>query len=280
MPLNITLSPAQTELIAKPGTTLTQAYNITNNTASPQYLSTEVLPWQPDGSDGSVVYDQVPLNQYLNFSLANSDLRLGQSFVLKPNETRQLVLKIKSNSSIPQSDAYLTFFVVQNPGVIQSNLSGTATSARLGSHILLSYSSVADPKQELDIVKWTASPRLVDTFFPQIRLDGVVHNSGDFYTKSIGKITLTKGNQTLEAADIFPHNVLSGTDRNISCLKDNLPIPCTLHPPYWPGMYSASVSLNGTSASVTFFAFPFSLLLLISILAGLYFFSRRRPKTR
>jgi hypothetical protein len=109
--LDLTLKPAQIELVAKPGVSLTQAYQVTNNSDSSLMVSTSVLPWLPVGADGSLTYDGVFPNPDFSFSLANSDLQLGQSFLLRPGQSRQLVLRIKSDPATPLADSYFTFFV-------------------------------------------------------------------------------------------------------------------------------------------------------------------------
>ena len=266
--LNLTLSPAQTELIARPGITITQAYTVTNNSDSSVILSTNVAPWSPLGSDGSVSYENVSPNPDFEFTLANSDLKLGQSFILKPQDSRQLVLKIKSAPNTNLSDAYFSFFVIQdlsnslNPDSTQSS-----TSGRLGSHILISTSNAENVTSQSSLSEFRALPKFKDIFYPVIRFEALANNKSDYFYKTIGKLTISKNNLQIKEYDLFPHNVLTNSSRQIECLTNNEPIPCTLNPPLWPGAYTATITLDpilqSPSASITFFIFPWSLFLLI-----------------
>jgi len=77
--LDLTLKPAQLEMIRQTGASFTQAYEVTN---TPILLSRLHLrsPWLPVGSDGSLTYDNVFPNPDFSFSLNNSDLQLVKLF--------------------------------------------------------------------------------------------------------------------------------------------------------------------------------------------------------
>ena len=67
MPFNLSLSPSQIEFVLKPGVTLTQAYQVTNESDQPITLNTQVLPFLPSGNNGSVVYHNLISNPNINF---------------------------------------------------------------------------------------------------------------------------------------------------------------------------------------------------------------------
>jgi len=269
MPFNTTLKPAQVELIARPGITLTQAYNVINNSSSPLVVSASVLPWQPRGTDGAVSYEGVPTSPDFEFSLANSDLRLNQSFVLRPSENRQLVLKIKSTSATPQGDNYFTFFINQDlGGQLNSDSTGGQATGRLGSHLLISTSNTENPPSTLKTTSIKLSPRFTDIFFPRVSINGIISNESDYFAKTTGKITVTHRGQVVTQTELFPHNVLAHSDRSLACLSNNDPVPCVLHPPFWPGVYT--VTINNQSAN--FYVLPFSLII-FGIFVGSFIYS-------
>lgn len=275
MPFNTTLRPSQVELVAQPGITLTQAYNVVNNSNSPLVVSASVLPWQPKGSDGSVNYEGVPTSTDFIFSLANSDLRLNQSFVLRPSENRQLVLKIKSTTIAPQGDNYFTFFINQDlGGQLNSDSTGGQATGRLGSHLLISTSNTENPPSILKTTNITLSPRFTDIFFPKVSISGLITNESDYFTKTTGKITITHRGQVVTETELFPHNVLAHSDRSLACLSNNEPVSCILHPPFWPGVYT--VTINNQSAN--FYVLPLSLII-FGIFVGSFIYSliRKRP---
>jgi hypothetical protein len=267
---NATLKPAQIEIVAMPGASLTQAYDVTNNSDSPLVISTSVLPWQASGTNGSITYDNIPSNQNFEFSLANADLRLGQSLVLRPHENRQLVLKIKSLATAPPQDAYFTFFINQDPsGQLNSDTSGGQATARIGSHLLVSTSSTENPAISFAPATFNSSTRLADVFFPTINFTGTIANKTAYFTKITGKLTISKSDKTVAEIPLFPDNVLAYSSRDFRCLLEDKPISCSLHPPYWPGVYHATISTDsGPSLSTTFIVFPFSILAFILLIGG------------
>jgi len=274
--LDLTLKPAQLEFVAKPGASFTQAYQVTNNSDSSIYVTTSVLPWLPVGSDGSLTYDNVFPNPDFSFSLNNSDLKLGQTFLLRPRESRQLVLKVKSDLSTPLSDSYFTFFVSQdltNSLVPDSNFA--AASGRLGSHLLISTSENQSVSPRASVSGFKVSPQLKDLFFPNLHFQARVQNLSGYFFKTAGKLTITKNNLIIKELYLFPQNVLAGSSRSVSCNSNNLPVPCTLSPPFWPGKYTATLSLDPAqsvaSASVSFYIFPYSFLFLTVLLITLFF---------
>jgi hypothetical protein len=172
MAFNLSLSPPQAEYVLKPGVTLIQAYDVTNNSDQTITVNTKVLPFLPTGDNGSVTYSNLISNPNINFSLNNSDIQLGQPFTLKANETKQLVLKISANSQTKLSDYYSTFFVYQSLDTSANDTNISQTTGQIGSHILLSVSDTESPKTEGTIQKFTIIPKIKDVFFTPINFSG------------------------------------------------------------------------------------------------------------
>jgi hypothetical protein len=132
----------------------------------------------------------------------------------------------------------------------------------------------------------TVSPSFKDTFFPRLQIRALIQNRSAYFFKSAGKLTITKNNLIIKELDLFPQNVLALASRQVACNSGNLPVPCTLDPPFWPGKYTATVSLDpslaSASASTTFYVFPYSFLLLTVLLFAAFSLSLlflRKPKT-
>jgi len=267
---NLTISPAQIEYLLKPGVTITQAYEITNNSSENIYLNSEVLPFIPQGNNGSVTYQNITPNPNITFSLSNANLALGQPFILAPNAKQQLVLKIKSSSNTKLSDSYYTFFVYQVQGQSSTNL--PQTTGKIGSHILLSLTDTEDTKPSGEISKFNLTPKIKDVFFTPLKFNGEVKNNSSFFFKTTGKIILTKNDQIIKEINLEDNNVLSNYYRQINC--QNL-TNCTLKPPFWPGKYTATLefdkNLNIPSSSISFFIFPISPLIILILISLLVF---------
>ena len=267
---NLSISPPQLELLIKPGSSFIQAYSITNDSDFPVYLSTSIENWEPNGPNGSVTYNRLPPDPNIKFSLANSDLALGQSFLLLPKETKQIVLKINPLKTATTSDFYYTFFISQdlsNSMAIGTNQS--QTNAKVGSHILLSLSYTDKIKYQSKIIDFTALPNLKDSFLTPISFSAKIKNTTDHFFKPSGKILITKNNSIIKELTILPQNVLAKNQRQITCQTENTTSTnCNLTPPFWPGKYTATIHLSNensasSSASINFYVFPLSPIIFI-----------------
>ncbi len=287
MPFNLSITPPELELLIPPDKTITQAYNITNNSDSAITLKATIEPWQADGTTGAVRYLTAnEVNHVLDFSTFNADIQLGVPFVIPANQKRQIVLKIKS---LPNTvgDSYQTLFLTQVDDY-NLNSSGTGAIGRIGSHILVSISPTQNINYQAQINQFHTTPTIKDIFFSTITLDGLVENKSKFYFKTDGQITITKGGQVFKQLTLTPLNVAADQSRQILCQTDKNITPCTLTPPFWPGIYNATLTLNpalhAAPTTITFFVFPYLLMLFIGALFVLGFMvgkikSKSHPRT-
>lgn len=279
---NLTISPSQAEYVLKPGATIIQAYDVINNSDFNITLNTQVLPWIPFGSDGSVSYNQAISNPGVEFSLANANLKINEPFVLNANSKKQLVLKIKTNSSIDLADNYYTFFVYQNQNTIQSSNNFSQATGKIGSHLLLTVSDTENPKVDSIIQNFSITPKIKDVFWRPINFQGQVRNNSNFFFKIGGKMTITKNGRTIKEFDLNPNNVLNHHSRNISCQNQTT---CNLNPPLWPGHYNLKMeldpSLNAKTYDTSFYVLPISPFLFLLLLTGIIFIFKKfkRKKT-
>lgn len=263
---DITISPAQIEYLLKPGITITQAYEITNNSSQNIYLNTELLPFIPQGNDGSVIYKNIVSNPDINFSLANSNIKLNQPFLLPPHSKQQLVLKVKSSPNVNLSDSYYTFFVYQQ----LPSTRFTQTTGRIGSHILLTLTDKENLDNAGEITNFSLKPKIKDVLFTKLTFKSELKNNSNHFFKTNGKLTLTKNNKIIKELNLQPNNVLNNHYRQINCQNQS---SCIIEGPFWPGKYIATLeldsNLNVPSVSTSFFIFPISPLLLILFIVTL-----------
>lgn len=272
---HISLTPSQIEFVLKPGVTLTQAYQITNESNQKITLNTQVLPFLPSGDNGSVTYNNLISNPNINFSLNNADLTLGQPFTLEPQETRQIVLKINASSQTQLTDYYSTFFVYQSPDD-SINGSATQTAGKIGSHVLLSVSETENPAVSGTIQKFSLTPKIKDILFTPIKFSGQIQNNSNYFFKTAGKITISKNQNIVKELDLDSQNILANYYRQFSCQDQQT---CILSPPLWPGKYTATLefnsSLNIPSQTISFFVFPISPIIFISLIFLLVLFFQK-----
>ena len=274
--IDLTIKPAQTEIVLNQNTSAyTQAYDIINNSSEAIRLFPSVETWIPSDSQGSVVYSSSLTNNDFSFSLVNSDLRLGQDFILAAHQKKQLVLRVSANSP-DSTDGYYTFFVNQKP--INDSISSQQNLGRLGSHILIS-SNVEGAPRSLEVKNFTLSPQIKD-IFQKINISGEVYNPDIHYQAINGRIVISKNNQELFEQHLFPYTILAKNYRTLTCLDSSQePSPCSLPVPLWPGYYQGKIILNNSSTpslTFSFFIFPYSIVIFIIIVFAILFLSLRK----
>jgi len=279
---NLTLSPSQTEFQSLPGTLITQVFEIVNHSSATLTLTPRVLPFRPAGNDGSVSYDDVPAST-IPFSLMNSDLKLDQPFTLPPNQKRQLILKIPAPAA--EGDYYHTLFLYQDYSPASSG-SLSSASARVGAHVLLTVSQNATPATSGRLETFFVFPKFKDILLTPLRFSATLRNASPYFFKSSGTLTITKNNLKIKELPLYPANVLSSHSRTLLCSTPVVPdsppspLPCTLSPPFWPGRYTATLSfdpaISTPPVSVSFYVFPFSLILILLPFLLFFLLLRRR----
>lgn len=271
---NVSLSPSQIEFVLKPGITLTQAYQITNNSNQSITLNTEVLPFLPQGDNGSVSYSSLLANPNIVFSLNNANLQLGQPFTLAPLESRQLVLKIKTSSQTELADYYSTFFIYQSTNMSANESNISQSIGKIGSHVLLSVSNSEFPEINGQVKKFTITPKIKDVFFTHLNFHPKIENNTNYFFKSLGKITISKNQKTIKLLNLQSQNVLANHQRLLLCENQT---PCSLSPPLWPGKYIATIefdsNLNIPTTTTSFWVLPLSpITFILIILSFVYLF--------
>lgn len=253
---NLSITPAKLEIQLKPNSGYVQSYVVKNNGDQSIILNTSIDSWIPQGNDGNVTYLNSLPN--INYSLSNANLKLGQSFILNPQQSQQLVLKIQS---ITPGDYYLTFFVNQEE--MPNSSTNSTQLIKLGSHLLISVSDTETPVTKFTLSNFKVKNPFIDTFFSPITFSGQINNQSDYYNKIDDSITISKNNTIINKLTIFPDNVLAHHSRTMRCLNDINPIECQLQKPLWPGFYKAT-ALN---QSTTFLVLPYSLFIFFIFIA-------------
>ncbi|MFA6250252.1 MAG: hypothetical protein WC686_01960 [Candidatus Shapirobacteria bacterium] len=288
---NLTLSPNQAEIIAKPGATISHLITVTNNSGDTLFLTTSVKPWLPGPTPGQPDFRLAPNNPDIIFFLNNPDLKLGQTFQLAPRQTKQLTLGFNVASPSPPKDFYYTFFVSQDPAVtLNSTPNQSVSLAQIGSNILLSVSDTQYPKLEAKLTEISVTPLFKDSFLTPVTFNAKMANLSNHFSRFTGNIAISKNNKPFTSLQLYPDTVLVGEHRPIRCfvppanpsLPPSSPTGCQLPPPLWPGFYTATFTLDqspNSSFSRTFFVAPYTLILPLLIIITLIFLLRRqKPK--
>jgi hypothetical protein len=226
--IGLSISPVILEVMIKPGKTITQAYQVTNNSEQDLYLTANLVPFTPADHQGHIalsasssVSSDFPRNSV--FSLQNSNLDLNQPFKLSAGKSQQLVLKIAMPEDNPEKDYYYTLLVEQTDrGEHITTDSGAGHRIKIGSNILITVSETGQPETDFKIAEFKAEPKFGD-IFDQIRFKILVENTGRAFFKPEGKIEIyhTLLNKKITELNLLPENILVNSVREIRCGKKN-----------------------------------------------------------
>ncbi len=256
--INLSITPAKLEIQLKPGATYVQSYTVKNIGDQQIVLNSSVESWAPQGTNGNVSYLNSKPN--LTISLSNSDLKLGQPFILNSNQSQQLVLKIQVPENANQGDRYFTFFVNQETSAY--NKGNSSQIIRLGSHLLVSVSNTDEQKTELTVNNFKINNPFIDCFFFPLKFSGEINNQTNYFTQINSSLTIVKNNNIVKEFKLFPDNVLANHSRNIRCLSDDKPVECQFDKPLWPGFYQAKID----NQTLNFIVLPYSILTIIVLI--------------
>ena len=258
---SLSLSPPLLEIMLQPGKSITQAYEVKNLGDSVLYLKSFISPFAPDPESGQIVYQSLlSPGQQPEFKLNNANLSLNDTFVLQPNESQQLVLKVSTPQNLPENDYYFTFFVSHSsPGELLKK-TGSSFQAQIGSHLLLTVSQAGEFDFNGQIARFEALPKITD-LGEKINFDLIVANGGQALFKANGKIEIFDwlGKKKKEII-LRPDNVLVNSQRKIVCLDE----PCSFSS-FWPGHYRAVITVFDLSRSIYFWILPTKLALALTI---------------
>jgi len=278
--LSLSIAPPIVEVMVKPGTTTTQAYEVVNNADSSYYLTVRLVPFFPVDNQGGVelqLDDRQALSQAriegVEFLLQNANLDWGETFLLPPGGKKQLVLKVKISPNATQKDYYLTFLVEQSSQGEFVNRTQSRSLAKIGAHLLLTVSQSGQPRQKLAVSRFEAKPKIADIFNP-VGLELIISNDGDSFVKPIGEMVITGWRGPAAKLNIRPDNILSKASRLIQCW-DEEDVPCQFRS-FIPGKYHARVAFSPElkpdqviEAEVTFWLLPIKLALVLVVAGGL-----------
>lgn len=289
---SLKVSPPLVEILAQPGTAITQAYQIKNNSQKDILLTTILKPFTASQKPGLPSYD-VQTNPNLPppvFSLGNSDLKIGDSFTIPAQSQQQIVLKIRTPPKNLLSDYYYTLFFAQ----VSNPQSSSLSSGQVGTNLLISVSPDSNPPRAPQTLSFTVHPKFADLFFSKVKFQALIKNQGKTLLKPFGQIRIQRSwpptSQDYSPLLIRPDNILADSSRPLSCLYENdeTRTTCQVDSYLPPGQYQATLSYctnpdpnqknrNCQETTLYFYVFPYLALLLL-FLPFLYYLFQKNKK--
>lgn len=303
--VSLSLSPPHLETVIKPGKTILIAYTL-QNYGDPTVITARVLPFVPQDNNGDVSIKD-SFEGPIRFSLENADIQLDKPFFLRPQQSQQLLLRIRVPEGAPEQDYYYTLIAETGEPPSTDGATSSRATAAIGSHILITttqsgFSEVKAKVSIFDIIKKYTLPifgkvNIFDSNDP-IPLVMIISNNGKNLVKPEGEIVL-RGNFGEKATyTIVPRNILAESQRIVSATPSaeldceankgqlcNTPISLLLKG-FFIGKYRISTQLDFgdntpvLSAATSFIALPFKFLfaILVAITIGVFVIMRLKNK--
>lgn len=203
-PLNLTISPALVNLVAKPGQTVTTDLRVKNSGTQTEHLQLSLLKFGANGDSGQPqLMGRGPSDDYFDWAHFSLD-----HLTAEPN----VWMTVKMTINVPPKAAggyyYAAVFSRQNPSVAQKNQSavqgGTAT-------LVLLDVEAPSVKHAAKIVSFTADRKFYEflpaTFTVKLR------NEGDVHLAPVGSVFIKRGSARVDLLDfntahgnILPHS--------------------------------------------------------------------------
>lgn len=289
--LTLSISPPLVETIIKPGKSILIGYTI-SNLGDPIIISPHVRPFAPQGIYGNLVLGE-ELEGPIRFNLDNSNIKLEDTFFLQSNEGQQLLLKIRVPEGTPEGDYYYTFYVENDLGKPIEGRDAARTQARVGTNILITVTESGQVDIGGSIGELSVIPRTTFslfgtemTFFEStdvIPVQLILQNTGRHLVKPEGDIVLSGSLGERAKFAVQPQNILSQSSRLVVATpsatldpnNDKRIKPASMYlSGFFVGKYTLTADIDfgfGTephTASTTFYAFPFKLLIAAAIALG------------
>jgi hypothetical protein len=264
-----------------PGKAITQTFTITKDGEDGR-ASIYLIPFKAQGEDGNVALDEKkaiiqgsPFASW--FSIISPVTSFGEKFYMAGGQRQDITIKITPPENASEKDYYFTLLYELDNDTPEGTLSiGPTNQARIGANLILSLSRDGNPPKSPEIVGFTA-PKIIDSL-QKLTFNIRLSNSGSYVFKSNGEIVIKPTFGASETLTLAPLNVISGSVRNIPCLKGEETTLCQSNRRVLVGIYKSTLNVtpdgNGDiqSKTTTTVAFPFSIslgLVLVIITYGI-----------
>ncbi len=246
---SLSISPALTQIMVKPGKFVTQSFFITNH-GDPTTITTSLSPFVPASDAGATMLidcHQTALAycQALNWIQASGPTSIGQPVFLKTNQTLTLGLTITPPAGATDADYYLTL-LVGNEAARGEVGNSSRLIGQIGTNIIITVSEDGMISKQAKVAKFSIPSAiklglginriaLIDSF-DSIPLQLVVENIGSHVFTAQGQITLSAPYLPRIQFPLLPSNILSGSSRFLY----------TKHKKYTTTSYLPSLILPGS----------------------------------
>jgi len=267
--LSLSVWPPIIDVLLQPGKSISQTYQL-KNLGNDTIITTSIVPFQPADEFGHIqLLPQQAPPQYFS---------IPAPFPLKASQTKNVVLKITIPETAQSTDHYLALLFHADTKSLIKN-SGSTITGSIASNILLTISQPNTINHTASIKQFTTA-KFLDSFSP-IPFTFRLQNTSDNHFKAIGQINIFNSFKKKIATIPFREdNILADSIRQLTTTSSSLDWN-SLFP---LGKYTATAditpqnSTNSVSQTISFFVFPYKLLIFLSILFTIYLIIKKRKE--
>ncbi len=227
----LSLNPPLLRVNIKPGKSISQVFTITNLTGDDKLLVARLAPFTQADIYGNPVIDLKATPAWLNnFSLANTNIKLGNPFTVRGNSSEQLIVSMTIPETSPLRDIYATLLVSTYTNTLNQAFQGSQINATSGSNLLITINSEISPPTILKInhvapisgaYYKVGNLYLADSITP-ISFSASVKNDGDFTTETKGiVVVMSRKEEPVYLDGILPVYVIAHTERELKNSEGN-----------------------------------------------------------
>ncbi len=222
--LGVSIYPPIVRVTIKPGKSISQVFKIDNLSDSDKFFVARLLPFNKGDVLGNPEVSPDSTADWLSyFTLANSNIKLGEPFQIKTGESDQIILNLAVPDMAALKDLYVTLLVSSYNPELDSTSQGSIISGSIAANLLISVTTTAFPSTVLSMSSITPTEGsflkfgnwfIADNITPLI-IASTVKNEGDFVTETKGFVRLMKGDSPVELQAILPQNIISKSRREL-----------------------------------------------------------------
>jgi len=221
--LSLSLWPPLLEVMIQPGRTVTQAYQLTNNSEQTLQITPRIFPFKPQGENGQIKIKFQEPSEGPVFSFESGE-KFNQPFVLRIGQSQKLTLRIRIPRSQPEEDLYYTLLFSSGPPEDRQGQSSTSSVAQIGGNILITVSKLGQPVLLGRILEFSA-PKIIDSL-SAVNFNVRLENWGQTFFKPFGQIKITGLLKQKDEIPLLEQNVLANSSRRLTLapFKPHLPL--------------------------------------------------------
>lgn len=245
--VGLSITPPTVELLLAPNKRFVQAFSLTNQGQSSDFV-VNLHNVAPSDSEGHVTVSPAALSLdklTLVVTLDTSDLHFNTPFHLDSGSTKQLVLAIEGASTDVSVDTYLGLVASAVPPT--STSSSATTTPGVASLILVTLTPDGTLPVSLEVADFDP-PSLHDSMDP-LSLSPSLSNKGPVMLRSSGELVITSssGNEVYHET-LYNNLILKGSNRLImGSTQSGEPAPLTWQPHWYDlGLYNIRLTITTT----------------------------------